>query len=233
MVANARPQPYGRPTLLNADVFVRDQIKPTLWPKLSTLLRTAYSAADDLVKDNPILHVKSAEDNKGRLISWAVDFAVERAIETGAIHCDYRWLPFDKPTGRYLEMRFAHSRLTISQVADPDRQPRNVVFRENARLSNGQGVLHFSENVFEDEEEVAGLPHILFLHGHQSLRFAHLAVPSPTSKKALVWRSPNLIDLPHEVPKEGPAPEDTDYDLNELKLLKERIEKWQRDNGEK
>lgn len=218
--------------MLKADVFVRDQIKPELWPKFSTLLRTAYAAADDLVRDNPILQVKSAEDNKGRIITWAVDFAMERAVEIGTFPCEYRWCPFDEPTGRYLELRFAHSRMTISQVANPKRQPRNAGFRENARLGNGQWTLDFPGEVIEKDEEVAGLPHILFLHGHQRLQFAHLAVPSPDSQRSFLWRSQNLINLPHEVPKEDPPPEDTDYDLNEMKLLKERIEKWRKDNGQ-
>lgn len=216
--------------MLNAEVFVRDQIKPNLWPKFSTLLRSAYAAADELVRDNPILQVKSAEDNKGRVISWAVDFAAERAVETGALPCESKWMSFNDPTGRYLELRFAHSRLTISQVSDASRQPRNVGFRENARLSNEQGVFDFAGVIEGEDDDVTGLPHILFLHGHQSLRFAHLAVPSPTSRRGFVWRSPNLMALPHEVPKDGPDPEDTDYDLNEMKLLKERIEKWRRDN---
>lgn len=213
-----------------ADVFVKDQIKPDLWPKFSTLLRGAYAAADELVKDNPILQVKSAEYNKGRIISWAVDFAAERAVETGAIPCEFRWRSFNDPTGRYIELRFPHSRLTISQVSDPMRQPRNVGFRENARLSNGQGAFNFTDEIIEKEDKVTGFPHILFLHGHQSLRFAHLAVPSSTSKRDFLWRSQDLMTLPHEIPKNGPATEDTDYDLNEMKLLKVRIEKWRRDN---
>lgn len=217
--------------MLKADVFVRDQIAPDLWPKFSTLLRTAYAAADDLVRDNPILQVGSAEDNKGRIIAWAVDFAMERAVETGAFPCECNWRPFDEPTGRYLELRFAHSRLTISQVANPKMQPRNVGFRENARLGNGQWAFDFHSEVIEKEEEISGLPHILFLHGYKNLEFAHLAVPSPTSRRSFLWRSQNLMKLPHEVPQTGPAPEDTDYDLNEMKLLKERIEKWQQDNG--
>lgn len=104
------------------------------------------------------------------------------------------------------------------------------MFRENARLSNGQGTFHFPDMVIEDEEPVVGLPHILLIHGHQDLSFAHWAVPSPESKRQFLWRSPNLMGLAHEVPSEGPAAEDTDYDLKEMDLLKERIEKWQRDN---
>lgn len=112
--------------MLIAETFVKDQIKADQWSRVPTLLKTAYAAADDLVGGNPILQVKSAEDNKGRLISWAVDFALERAVETGNLHCDYWWRSFAEPTGRYLELRFEHSRVTVSQVADPRRQPRNV-----------------------------------------------------------------------------------------------------------
>lgn len=219
--------------MLKADVFVRDQIVPEVWPRFATVLRTAYAAADDIVKDNPILQVKSAADNKGRLIQWAVDFGMERAVEIGSVLCDCRWRPFAKPTGRYLELVFGHSRLTVSQVEDAKRQPRNVVFRENARLSNGQGILDLGDEVIEAEtadEAIKDLPHILLVHGYQSLQFAHLAVPSPTSKKDYLWRSANLMNLPYEVSEPGPAAEDTDYDLNEMKLLKERIEKWRKDN---
>lgn len=220
--------------MLKADVLVRDQIAPGTWPRFATVLRTAYAAADDMVKDNPILQVNSAADNKGRLIQWAVDFSLERAVETGLLQCDYRWRPFAKPTGQYLELLFNHSRLTVSQVENPKRQPRNVVFRENARLGNGQGLLELGDQVIEDESietEIKIPPHILLVHGHQRLQFAHLAVPSPNSKRDFLWSSVNLVNLPHELEETGPAIEDTDYDLNEMKLLKERIEKWQKDNG--
>ncbi len=103
----------------------------------------------------------------------------------------------------------------------------------SSRLGNGQSTLDLDDEVIEAEEAkkaIKALPHILFVHGHQSLKFAHLAVPSSTSSVRYLWRSDNLMNLPHEVSKPGPAAEDTDYDLNEMKLLKERIEKWRRDN---
>lgn len=218
--------------MLKADVFVRDQISQEVWPRFATVLRTAYAAAEEFVRDSPILQVNSALDNKGRVVQWAVDLGMERAVETGALQCDLRWQPFARPTGRYLELVFGHSRLTVSQVEDAKTQPRNVVFRENARLGNGQGILNFGDGVIEGEEDegIEGLPHILLVHGHKSLSFAHLAVPSPASKRSYLWRSANLLDLPYEMTQPGPAPEDTDYDLNEMKLLKERIEKWRKDN---
>lgn len=218
--------------VLKADVFLRDQVAPKIWPVFATVLRTAYAAADGLVQDNPILQVESAKDNKGRLIQWAVDFGLERAVETSLLPCDYRWQPFANPTGRYLELIFSHSRLTVSQVQSPKRQPRRVVFRENAKLGNGQSVLDLGDVIeSERDEEVVNLPHILLLHGHQSLDFAHLSIPSATSSTRLLCTSENLLRLPHAIPETGPAPEDTDYDLEAMKLLKERIEKWQKDNG--
>jgi hypothetical protein len=49
-------------------------------------LRTAYSAANHLVDSDPILQVESAENTKGRLISWATDLAFVRLIQTGQLH---------------------------------------------------------------------------------------------------------------------------------------------------
>ena len=40
------------------------------------------------------------------------------------------------------------------------------------------------------------------------------------------------MNLPHEVSSDDPPPEDTDYDLEELALLKEDIDQWRRDNDE-
>jgi hypothetical protein len=36
--------------------------------------------------------------------------------------------------------------------------------------------------------------------------------------------------MPHEVPKEGPATEDTD--VEPVMALKEELRRWRRDNGE-
>ena len=215
--------------MTSPEAFVKDQFPTPSWSVIPTVLKTAYAAAEDLYSDIPMLQVPSALDNKGRLISFAVDFGLERAIKNGALECDYRWREFARPTGRYLELRFSHSTASVSQVADPSKQPRNVIFRENARLRN-QKLLPFVE--FDDEVAILGLPHFLLIHGHQSLDFAHLAVPSSSSKTDYVWRSINLMKIPHEVPSDRPPAEDTDYDLEALGLLKEDIDRWRRDNGD-
>ena len=215
--------------MTSPEAFVQDQIPKSKWSAIPTILKTAYAAVGDLVKDNPILQIESALDNNGRFISYAVDFGFRRAIESGMIDCDFRWRDFARPTGRYLELRFSHSTASISQVAVAAKPPRKVVFRENARLRN-QGLLPYQE--FAEELMVTGLPHLLIVHGHQTLNFAHIAIPSSESKSEYAWRSLNLMKLPHEVVSDAPPPEDTDYDLDELELLKEDIDKWRRDNDD-
>lgn len=208
--------------------FIRDQFPAKDWPTIPTVLVTAYRAAEEMVRDNPALQVESAKNNKGRFISYAVDFGIVRAIENASLNCDFEWVYFARPTGRYLELRFSHSTASVSQVEDPRKQPRNVVFRENARLNN-QKVFDFAE--IRDEKRIVGLPHFLIVHGHQALTFAHLGVPSAQSKAEYSWRSQNLMRLPHEIADNRPPMENTDVNLDELDLVKEDIERWRRDNG--
>ncbi|MBO9135522.1 hypothetical protein J5289_01500 [Rhizobium sp. B230/85] len=216
--------------MLHPEIFVKSQFPATYWSTVPTILKSAYAAVDDLFKDTPFLEAKSAEENRGRFITYAVDFGFERAIKSGTFDCDYRWKEFARPTGRYLELRFSHSTASVSQVSDPVCQPRAVVFRENARLRT-QAIFPFAE--LEKEMEVSGLPHFLFIHGHQTLEFAHIGVPSATSNTKFSWRSPNFMKMPHAIGNPDEVkPEDTDYDLDAVNLIKEDIEKWIRDNGD-
>jgi len=213
---------------VNPKEFLEDQFPRRFWPLIPTTLRTAYKAAERLAASDPILQIESAKDNHGRVISWATDLGFKRLIETGQLPFDYRWQPFTQPTGRYLEIRLSHSVATISQVADPAAQPRSVRFRENGRVNNEP---FFDLPEFEAEKEVTGLPHLLIVHGHQELNFAHLAVPHPQHHRNYRFRTNNLLRMPHEIPSEGPAVEDTDTDFDAMNLLKEEIEKWRRDHG--
>lgn len=216
---------------MNAEIFLKDQVKESQWSVFPTVLNLAYAAADDLVKDSPILSVESALANKGRLVSYAVDHALVRAIENGSIDADFRWAPYAKPTGKYLELRFSHSTASVSQVKEAMKQPRNVAFRDNAKLNNGQ-----LELIYDSEEstgsDIEGVPHFFLVHGYQSLSFAHFGFPSSLSKTEYSWVSDNLMLLPHEIMKENTPTENTDYDLDELGLLKQDIERWRVDNNE-
>lgn len=211
---------------VNAERFLFDQIPVVNRSLIPATLKTAYAAVRLLVQQEPILQVASAEDNRGRLISWGVDLAFERLIKTGQWRVEYNWKEFAKPTGRYLEIRLSHSVLSISQISNPKQQPRNVVFRENARLQNNQFLFPWMTG----HQEVSGLPHFLLTHGHQELRFAHIAIPCAEHGRGYLYKTPNLLMMPHEVTGDEPEPEFTDKAA--IITLKEEIEKWQRDNGE-
>jgi len=212
---------------VTAEQFLLNQIPPNHRVLFAPVFKTAYAAAETLAKAEPVLQEPTARDNRGRLVQWAVDHGFRLLIESGAWPVDFRWAWYAKPTGRYLQIRLSHSLMSISQVADPAFQPRNVVFRQNARLSNREP--YFDLPDFNDTREIAGLPSFLLVHGYQDLTFAHLGVPHPIRYRDYIYRTPNLLDLPHEVPSDVPPVEDTETEA--IITLKEEIDKWRRDNG--
>jgi hypothetical protein len=86
---------------------------------------------------------------------------------------------------------------------------------------------------FMDDEapDTSGLPHILLLHGHKSLDFAHLAIPDPMHELGFQHRSSNLMLMAHALPEPEIPPEDTDSEA--VMTLKDEIDRWRRDNGER
>lgn len=211
---------------ISAEHFLLDQFPMTHRTAIPTALKSAYSAASLLISQEPILQVPSAMDNRGRISSWAVDLAIEKLMKTGKWPFDCDWNDFAQPTGRYLEVRLSHSVLSVSQVSNPRKQPRNVVFRENGRLNNEP---FFDLDEFKEEREIQGLPHFLLVHGHQELNFVHLAVPHALRKRDYIYRTPNLMKMPHESPAEAPPVEETEF--KSAMILKEEIEKWRKDHG--
>lgn len=209
-----------------AEAFLYDQVPLSLQSMIPTTLKTAYAAADDLISGEPILQVQSAEDNGGRIVQWAVDLAFQRPIENGQWPFDFRWQYFAAPTGRYLEIRPSHSVMTISQVADPRKQPRDVCFRANKRLRN-QGWLRGLPNPY-GEGATSGVPHILLTHGYQTLNFAYLGIPHDTHHLGYQYRTPNIMQMPREASTPVYPIEDTDHDA--VMSLKDEIDKWRRDN---
>jgi hypothetical protein len=216
--------------LNQSEAFLLDQVPITLRSMIPTTLKTAYEAAAVLIKSEAILNVASAQDNRGRIIQWAVDLGFEKLVESGQWPFECRWRPFVKPTGHYLEIAPSHSVITISQVVDPKIQPRDVLFRQNKRLNN-QGWLTGLPNP-RDEGDTSGIPHILLVHGHQDLSFAQLGIPNERHHQGYIYRTPNLMKMPHEVSgglAEVPV-EQTDIDA--VMTLKDEIDKWRRDNGQ-
>ena len=211
-----------------AEAFLKDQIPLALRAHIPSTLKAAYQAAALLIKDEVILNVRSAQDNHGRVVQWAVDLAFQRLCEGGQWPFDFRWREFERPTGHYLEIRPSHSVVTVSQVSDPASQPRDVLFRANKRLSGQAWLIGLPKP--EGEEPIGGEPHIILVHGHQELNFSHLGIPKGEHHKGYHYRTPNLMLMPHLVSSPEPHPEDTDIEA--ILTLKEEIDRWRKDHAE-
>jgi hypothetical protein len=207
-----------------AEAFLLDQIPINRRSIIPTTLKNAYDAAALVIAKEPFFNIPSAIPQHGRIIQLAVDMAFEKLVLSEQFGVDRRWRYFEKPTGRYLEILFSHSALTISQVANPKVQPRDVGFRRNKRL-NSQITMDFME---DEPLDTTGLPHVLLLHGHQKLGFAHLAIPEPLHWQGFQHTSSNLMLMPHAVPEQEVPMEDTDREA--VMSLKEEIDRWMRDN---
>lgn len=208
-----------------AEAFLQDQIPIAQRAVVPTTLKNAYSAANLIIKNEPIFNLPSAIPQHGRIIQLAVDMAFEKLVVSGQFGMDRRWRYYAKPTGKYLEILFSHSALTISQVADPDKQPRDVRFRANRRMT-GQVYMDFMR---DEPQDAGGRPHILLLHGHRSLNFVHLAIPEPEHSLGFQHKSANLMLMAHAVPQVEVPMEETDVEA--VMSLKEDIEKRMRDDG--
>lgn len=213
--------------MTEAEAFLLDQIPLKLRTMIPQTLKMAYDAVSAHIVETPFLNVPSAQDNRGRLVQWAVDYGFQKLVESGQWPFEMRWRPFEVPTGRYLEIRASHSVLTISQVEDPQQQPRNVHFRANKRLNNQRWISGLPN---PEGNGTNGLPHVLLVHGHQTLNFSHLGIPNEVHARGYLFRTPNLMLMPHAVTTQEPPVEQTDIDA--VMTLKQEIDKWRRDNGD-
>jgi hypothetical protein len=209
---------------INIGLFLRDQLSAKQQALLPKTLRAAYKAAAELARDQPILETPSARDNRGRLVSWAVDHAIERLIKTGHWPFDYRWAPYAKPTGRYLQIRLQAATMSVSQVDKPKKPPRHAIFRANAAMLNSKFL--FPE--MEQQRRVDGLPAFVLIHGHQELSFMHIGMAHPRDYRWL-YKTPNLLQMPHAIESTEPPVEATDEEA--IITLKQEIERWRRDNA--
>lgn len=212
---------------VNPQDFLDDQFPMAARRVVPTILNTAYSTIRKVVKDEPALQVQSAKQDLGRLMSYAVDRGFEIAIENGSLPFDYCWKDYARPTGKYLALQMTHSFATISLAKTPREQPRSVVFRETAKTLNSQLSLFRSS---PDEIKVNGVPHILLLHGFWEPEYAHLGIPKADCNRDFSYRTENLFNLARLVESDGPPPEDTDTQFEDVELLKTEIDKWRRDN---
>src|SRR4029077_1204844 len=107
---------------------------------------------------DPLFSVQSAVINKGHVVAWAVDQQIERLLTSGQLPYDYRWSPFARPTGKFLQIRLQASTLSINPLSLATDVPRHAPFRQNRVLSNAP---FLDLDGFEDESEINGLPHLI------------------------------------------------------------------------
>src|SRR5882724_12163263 len=147
--------------------FVLDQIPLKVQRLFPPKLKLAYEAVDQVFAGNPMLQIPTARDHRGRFISWAVEWSIKGLIDSGEWKVDYKWQLYALPTGHYLEVRLPHSTLSINQVKFWQEQPRDVLFRENARLGNVQMDMWKKDADEEDVQDAHGPLSLLLVHGYK------------------------------------------------------------------
>jgi len=206
--------------------FVDSEFPAALRAHIPAALKTAYGAVESLYQTTPMLEVVSAQVGKGHIIGWAVDYQLIRLIEAGKLPVKYRWVSFARPTGRYLLLELGASTMSISQLPESASVPRRSSFRENRALNNAP-FLDLPE--FENEHKIEGLPHLILSHGYQTLSFAQIGVLGPNAKRhGWLYRTPNLLKLPHLVESEEPKVEAIGTEA--VVTLREELRRWLRDH---
>ena len=111
-------------------------------------------------------------------------------------------------------------------------QPRDVVFRHNARLGNHQfPLLGFEADDEVDAETATGPISLLLVHGHKQLHFAHFGIPHAYHQRGYVYQTPNLMQVLYEVGPPDSAPPEKEVSVDELMSLKEEIARHLKDHG--
>jgi len=212
----------------DAEAFLADQLPTKYLAEVPQAFRNAYAAVEGLAKEESILQGEAARINRGHLRAWAVDTAVMRLITSGAWPFEYSWKDYVRPTGKYLCVHLGAATLSVCQVMRSKKVPRPAAFRSN-NVMNNSPFLELDSS-FEQQNTINGLPHLVLVHGYQTLDFIHAGVPYPNARKVgYIYQTPNLLLMPHIVNSDLPPPEGTEINP-EVEILKEELKKWRRDN---
>ncbi|MCW5695035.1 MAG: hypothetical protein KIT48_21965 [Pseudolabrys sp.] len=194
-----------------AEHFTDTEVPAELRPLFPAALRRAYSAADITMERDDYLATPGAKYQRGDLIMLAASYEFEQLLKRGLLPgFDGTWEFFAKPTGKHFVMLTSRARITLNQVQDPRKKPRRAVFRNNYAELNEAGLFDSFDDELKrarEEAERDGARRLLhILHGYHDLDFAHIAYPHPERNRH-IYRSRNLMQLPHEVSSDLPAPE--------------------------
>lgn len=210
---------------IKAKHFVDAELPPKHRAIIPPALHAAYAAVEQLYQQEPLFSVESAIIGRGHVVAWAVDRQIERLLISGQLPYDYRWSPFERPTGKYLQIRLPTSTLSISQLAVSTDVPRHAHFRQNRILSNAP---FLNLEGFENESQISGLPHLLLTHGYQELSFAHIGVLHPEPHRfGWIYRTSNLLKGVQVIETDMPAEEAADAEA--VVTLRDDIARWVRE----
>jgi hypothetical protein len=213
---------------ISAKHFVDAEFPNVMRAHIPAALKTAYRAVEALYETTPLLQTVSAQVGKGHVIGWAVDHEFARLVDSGKLpSIKYRWVSYVRPTGRYLLLQLPASTMSISQLPEPAALPRHAYFRQNHVLNNAP---FLNLPGFEEETRISGLPHLILAHGYQALSFAHIGVPHPEPRRhGWIYRTPNLLTMPHIVESEEPKVEAADAEA--VVTLRDELNRWIRDHA--
>ena len=204
-----------------AQDFLNEEFPPALRHILPSALRRAYGTASRVIEAEDFLQTPGARLQRGDLIAHATEHEVMRLVQTQALPFEATWEPYARPTGKHLVVWTKRGRLTINQVEDWKKKPREAEFRSNYSMTNIGYLFKFMTDEDKSRKE---RKHILLLHGYQELNFCHLTVPHALQNYHLA-RSPNLMLMPHVIVKderpreEGPTDSPDPEALEELRRI--------------
>ena len=201
-----------------AEDFLDEEFPLRLRPLLPTAMRRAYAAASRVIDTISFLSTPAGRLQRGDLIALAAEYEIERLAKSHALPFEPTWEPYARPTGLHLVLRTSRAKVTVSQVEDGTRKPRDAAFRENYGMANKPYLFEYMNEEMHSEKETR---HILLLHGYQSLDFVYLAIPHAERKKHIV-RSSNLMMMPHTVASE--APDEGPRDVPDLEAVDQLLQ---------
>ena len=178
---------------MSVQTFVRDQVPVAILSRLPNLLLRGHELAREIIRDNPILQVPSFQ--RGDIRGAAIDFTISEFLysrSTQFPQVSFKFAPFNKPTGKYLQIQTPEAVLTISHVAHETAIPRPAVFRD-------KGCEYHDVELFEEYErerlkkEAEWLAlvaaekkkHLVLIYGDQNREFVRIGAMDASAKQWL------------------------------------------------
>ena len=178
---------------MSVQAFVRNQIPVALLARLPNLLSRGHELAREIIRDNPILQVPSFQ--RGDIRGAAIDFTISEFLYSRGAQfpeVSSAFAPYNKPTGKYLQLQTPEAILTISHVAHETAIPRPAVFRD-------KGCEYHDVELFEEyererlkkEAERLALAaaqkkkHLVLIYGDQNMEFVRIGAMDASAKQWL------------------------------------------------